>query len=76
MITFSQSETNILFSIGFREFVSRELDPIEMIVLQLLISDYTVVDIAKMHDCSRRTIYNIINDMKDKFSKFFDSHLP
>lgn len=76
MITFTQSESKILFDIGFREFVSRKLDPVEMIILQLLISDYTVVDIAKMNNCSRRTIYNVINGLKNKFSDFFDSHIP
>ncbi|MBD3321790.1 MAG: hypothetical protein GF350_11905 [Chitinivibrionales bacterium] len=75
MITFSSQESSILFGIGFREFISRELDPIEMITVHLLMSSYTVTDIAQMHGCSRRYMYVIINRIKTKFNRFFDSHL-
>lgn len=63
-------ENNILFSVDFENFIVYNFDIREMLVSHQLFTGYTVVEIAKHEECSRRTITTVVKNIRTKFQRF------
>jgi len=71
---FSQEESVALAKIDFQKFVSR-LRFAEALVFHLLTTGMQVQEIARQHQCSRRTVARTIAGIRRKFDDFFMSHI-
>jgi len=72
---FSSTESNALQSIGVQEWAIYSLNIRELVALQLLLSGNSVTEIAQHQRVSRRYATRVIKSLRDKFDKFFSSHL-
>ena len=78
MATFTETENKALGELSIQEFVlsaSSHLNFQEMIVVNDLLADITITDIAKKHDCSRVYMTRIVKNIRDKLSKIISYHL-
>ena len=66
----SRLEDKILFDIDFERFIQYNLEFRELIVSQMLVSGYTIVDIAKFQGVSRRSITRVVKELREKFRNF------
>jgi len=63
-------EDQMLFDIDFERFIQYNLEFRELIVSQMLVSGYTIVDIAKFQGVSRRSITRVVKELREKFRNF------
>jgi len=63
-------EDNMLFEIDFERFIQENLDFRELLVSQMLVSGYTVADIARYQGVSRRYITRVVTNLREKFRDF------
>lgn len=63
-------EENMLFEIDFERFIEENLDFRELLVSQMRVSGYSVVEIAKYQGVSRRCITRVVTNLREKFRKF------
>jgi len=63
-------EDNMLFEIDFERFIQENLGFRELLVSQMLVSGYTVADIARYQGVSRRYITRVVTNLREKFREF------
>jgi len=63
-------EDKLLYDIDFERFIEYNLDIRELIVSQMLVSGYTIVEIAKHQGVSRRFITRVVKELRNKFRRF------
>lgn len=64
-------EEEIVFQIDFDNFIIRNLDIREMIVLQMILSGFNQFEIAAHQGIARETINRLIKVIRQKFKLFF-----
>lgn len=65
-------EDKLLYEIDFERFIEYNLGIRELIVSQMLVSGYTIVEIAKHQGVSRRFITRVVKELRNKFRGFLE----
>lgn len=67
-------EDSVTFNIDFEDFVDCNLTYREISVSTLMFSGYSIKDIAKQENVSRRYVTTIVKNLRSKYREFLNNY--